>query len=212
MSAIEEIGAVARHNAERAAHSAELVRQLLGERLNEARHGAARMMERMSAIKANSGKIAEILSTIDTIAFQTNILALNAAIEAARAGDAGLGFGVVAGEVRALAQRCATAAQDTRQLVEISTEGSEQAASRMQNLNGEIAAIVEEAGRFRQMFDEIQRGSREQSESISQVGNAQRQTDRAAQEVARIAKQSAEAGHALREQSRELNGMVAALK
>src|SRR5207245_8247060 len=90
-----------------------------------------RVVETMSGISQSARRIADIVSVIDGIAFQTNILALNAAVEAARAGEQGRGFAVVASEVRALAQRSADAAREIKSLIEQSVsqinDGSKQA-------------------------------------------------------------------------------------
>ena len=83
----------------------------------------------MDGIKTSSAEIAKIIKTIDEIAFQTNILALNAAVEAARAGEAGAGFAVVAEEVRALAQRSATAARETAAKIEVALQKSNEGAT-----------------------------------------------------------------------------------
>src|SRR5262249_35199445 len=154
------------------------------------------------AIQTASVKIRNILSIIDQIAFQTNILALNAAIEAARAGDAGMGFGVVADEGRRVGKKSAQGGGETRDLNVHSVQVSEKAQDSMQRLGVEITGISQEADTFRRLFDAIRSGSHEQTEAIMEVGATQRQLDFAAAQIAMIAQQSAESGNTLRDQTR----------
>src|SRR5947209_19942322 len=130
------------------------------------------MVTSMQEINASSDKISKIIRVIDEIAFQTNILALNAAVEAARAGEAGMGFAVVADEVRNLAQRCAQAARDTAGLIEESIAKANGGRQRVDEVAVAMRAITEEAGKVRDLIDEVNRASQEQSRGIDQVNGA----------------------------------------
>ena len=131
---MEELGTTVRHNADNARQANELARNAA----NVAVKGGdlmGQVVETMKGINDSSRKIADIISVIDAIAFQTNILALNAAVEAARAGEQGRGFAVVAGEVRSLAQRSAEAAREIKTLITASVERVDQG-SALVNLAG----------------------------------------------------------------------------
>jgi methyl-accepting chemotaxis protein len=212
VGAVEEIRVVASRNTEHSSKASAMIEELFVQRLAAAQAAAAKMLENMNAIDSSSAKIKGILSIIDQIAFQTNILALNAAVEAARAGAAGMGFGVVAEEVRALAQRCAAAARDTDQHIERSAADSREANERMRELDAHIEGIAERASQFRKVFDEIRDGSQAQNENISNVTRAHKQLDTAAAEIARVAQESSESGGTLREQAAILGEMIAALR
>ena len=122
-ASLEEISSMAKRNSEGAIRAKDLAQQ--ARRAADAgTNDVGAMNQAMAAIKASADGIAKIIKTIDEIAFQTNILALNAAVEAARAGEAGAGFAVVAEEVRALAQRSATAARETAEKIEDSVSKS----------------------------------------------------------------------------------------
>ena len=126
-------------------------------------------MSKMQAITDSSRRIADIISVMDGIAFQTNIPALNAAVEAARAGEQGRGFAVVAGEVRNLAQRSAQSAKEIKGLIEASQnrvqEGEQMVESAAQTMSG----ITGEVGRVTALMREISAATREQSSGIEQV-------------------------------------------
>jgi len=166
----------------------------------------------MDAISASSGKIAEIVSVIDGIAFQTNILALNAAVEAARAGEQGKGFAVVAGEVRSLAQRSAQAAKEVKVLIEDSmtkiqagARQAGQAGSIMQEVVGSVHGVTTIMG-------EISSASREQSDGIEQVNRAVAEMDSVVQQNAALVQEAAAAAGSLQEQATRLTEAVAVFK
>ncbi len=129
-------------------------------------------LETMSRIESGAGKVAEIVATIDAIAFQTNLLALNAAVEAARAGDQGKGFAVVAGEVRLLAQRAATSAGEIRNLIAGSRDDAGEGARRVRAIEKEMTQLLAGVRDVGDRLRGISQGSQEQSTGLTQVGQA----------------------------------------
>lgn len=130
------------------------------------------MVASMQPINSSSDKIAQIIKVIDEIAFQTNILALNAALEAARAGEAGMGFAAVAGEVRNLAQRSAKAAKDTSSLIEESLGTPRDGSAKLEQAAGVIRAITESASQVKTQVDEVNVGCQELERGIGQISKA----------------------------------------
>ncbi len=163
----------------------------------------------MRAIGDSSRRIAEIISVIDGIAFQTNILALNAAVEAARAGEQGRGFAVVASEVRALAGRSAEAAREIRSLIAASSETVDEGTRLVDDAGHRIGAIVEQVRRVNGLIGELGQASREQRSGIEQIGSAVESIDRTTQQNAALVEQSAAAAESLRRQAEQLTSMVA---
>ena len=210
-ASMEQLTATVKHNAETATQA----NQLVGSASEAAAEGGAvmnRMVQTMQEISGSSHKIAEIIGTIDGIAFQTNILALNAAVEAARAGEAGRGFAVVAGEVRALAQRSAEAAKEIKSLISHSVKQVEAGSSLVGDAGRSMENIVTQVRRVSDMINEISAASVEQSQGISQVGDAVTQLDEVTQQNAALVEQSAAAAESLRHQAGRLAQMVGTFK
>jgi hypothetical protein len=211
VSGIQEISAIAKQNLENANRSVSMMEEMFEQNLRHAAQDAADLHGTMKAIHSSSEKITSILAMIESIAFQTNILALNAAVEAARAGDAGLGFAVVAGEVRALALRCSDAARDSNALIEQALAASRTGNDQMGSLNAAMESVSAQAGPFRELFAVIHRGSREQSESLGRMGENHGRLNAAMGEVARISQVGAESSSKLREQTQVLEEIAASL-
>jgi methyl-accepting chemotaxis protein len=170
------------------------------------------VVETMRGINDSSKKIADIISVIDGIAFQTNILALNAAVEAARAGEQGRGFAVVAGEVRSLAQRSAEAAKEIRHLIHASVERVGQGTALVDKAGATMTEVVASIRRVTDIMGEISAASSEQSTGVSQVGDAVTQMDQVTQQNAALVEQMAAAASSLSHQAQALVGAVAVFK
>ncbi len=168
------------------------------------------VVQTMRDIAGSSQKIADIISVIDGIAFQTNILALNAAVEAARAGEQGRGFAVVAGEVRNLAQRSA-AAREIKSLIEDSVSRVEVGSTLVESAET-MGEIVNAVTRVTDIMGEIASASDEQSRGIDQVGLAVAEMDRVTQQNASLVEESAAAAAALEEQASRLTQAVAVFR
>jgi methyl-accepting chemotaxis protein len=166
------------------------------------------VVDTMDEIQHSSRKIADIISTIDGIAFQTNILALNAAVEAARAGEQGRGFAVVASEVRGLAQRSAEAAKQIKGLIDVSVAKVESGSRYVQEAGSTMTEIVASVQRVSDIIAEISAAAAEQSGGLGQVNGAVGDLDRATQQNAALVEQSAAAAESLREQAGRLGDVV----
>ncbi|WP_321816386.1 MULTISPECIES: methyl-accepting chemotaxis protein [unclassified Paraburkholderia] len=176
------------------------------------RDAVTRMEQTMHEIHASSSKMTDIIGTIESIAFQTNILALNAAVEAARAGEEGRGFAVVAGEVRSLAQRASAAAKEIGTLIAGSTGRVASGAVLVTEASGAMAEIQTSTTRVATLIHEIASASRAQSDGIEQVGLAVTQMDEVTQQNAALVEQSAAAASSLADHAHSLNTLVAAFK
>jgi len=172
----------------------------------------AEVVTTMKGINDSSKKIADIISVIDGIAFQTNILALNAAVEAARAGEQGRGFAVVAGEVRNLAQRSAEAAKEIKSLITTSVERVEQGTQLVDKAGTTMTEVVGAIRRVTDIMGEISAASSEQSTGVSQVGEAVTQMDQVTQQNAALVEEMAAAASSLSQQADALVGAVAVFK
>ena len=165
----------------------------------------------MQEIGSSSAKISNIIKTIDEIAFHTNILALNASVEAARAGEAGKGFAVVADEVRNLAQRCATAAQETSTLIEESIHNAQRGSEKVSGVASAIQEITAESERVKILVEGVSSDSRKQEHGLDQITSAISQLERVTQRIAATSEQSAATSQHLHSQSRAINNVVSSL-
>jgi len=166
----------------------------------------------MAGISDSSARIADIISIIEGIAFQTNILALNAAVEAARAGEEGRGFAVVAGEVRTLAQRSSTAAKEIKELIEASVERVRTGSKSVNDAGTTMTAITRSVQRVTDIMREIVAASHEQSAGIEQVGKAVIQMDEVTQQNAALVEEAAAAAKSLEYQASALRETVEIFK
>jgi len=172
----------------------------------------SQVVHTMKGINDSSRKIADIISVIDGIAFQTNILALNAAVEAARAGEQGRGFAVVAAEVRSLAQRSAAAAREIKSLITGSVDQVAQGTALVDQAGLTMGEIVSAIQRVSDIVAGISTASAEQSAGVSQVGEVVNQMDQATQQNSALVEQSAAAAASLQQQAQQLVGAVAVFK
>ena len=197
------------------AESARTANQLASSASEVAARGGqvvAQVVSTMDEINTSSKKIADIIGTIDGIAFQTNILALNAAVEAARAGEQGRGFAVVASEVRSLAQRSAEAAREIKTLIGASVERVESGSRLVQDAGNTMGEIVASVQRVTDIIGEISAAASEQSGGIGQVNGAVTQLDQMTQQNAALVEESAAAAESLKEQAQRLTAVVATFK
>ncbi len=210
-ASMEQLGSTVRHNADNAQQANQLA--LGASRVAEQAGGVvAEVVTTMQGISDSSHKIADIISVIDGIAFQTNILALNAAVEAARAGEQGRGFAVVAGEVRNLAQRSAEAAKEIKQLITDSVQRVEQGTQLVDRAGSTMDEVVSSIRRVTDLMGEISAASREQSSGVAQVGEAVTQMDQATQQNAALVEEMAAAASGLKAQAQQLVETVSAFR
>jgi methyl-accepting chemotaxis protein len=210
-ASMSEMVAVTSANGESARDAAGLVYDA-DLRVGGAKRSLAEMVAAMDGIEESSQQVVQIIKTIDEIAFQTNILALNAAVEAARAGDAGLGFAVVAREVRALAQRSATAAQDTARLIEESIERARDGSRCVVRAEESIGAIAESVQRVKSLVDEVSAATGQQARSYEQVTQAIAQMEAVTQSTAASAEESAAASEELSAQAADVRAETQVLR
>ena len=202
-SSMEQLASTVRNNAE----NAKQARQMAAAASSVATKGSSvvgEVVQTMVSINDSSHKIVDIISVIDTIAFQTNILALNAAVEAARAGEQGRGFAVVASEVRALAHKSAEAAKEIKQLISDSVRKVDGGSKLVGEAGSTMDEILASVKQVTDRMDEISAASAEQSSGIDQVNQAVMQMDEVTQQNAALVEQSAAAATSMQEQAHAL--------
>ncbi len=210
-ASMEQLGDTVRQNADNARQANELA---MSASTVAVRGGAVvgQVVETMKGINESSHKIADIISVIDGIAFQTNILALNAAVEAARAGEQGRGFAVVASEVRSLAGRSAEAAKEIKNLIGASVARVALGTTLVDQAGVTMAEVVSSIKRVTDIMGEINAASASQALGVSQVGEAVSHMDRNTQQNAALVEQMAAAASSLKSQAQDLVGAVAEFK
>lgn len=159
----------------------------------------------MEAIKASSGKISQITELIDDIAFQTNLLALNAGVEAARAGQAGTGFAVVATEVRNLAHRATDAAKEIKSLINESSEQVEHGVDLVGKTASSLSEIIGMVENISNLVSEISSASQAQSDALVEINTTVAELDNATQQNAGMAEEVTAASQTLRSEASELD-------
>ena len=206
-SSMEQLTSAVRQNADNARQA----NALAGAASDVAGKGGAvvgQVVRTMESINASSRKIVDIISVIDSIAFQTNILALNAAVEAARAGEEGRGFAVVASEVRNLAQRSASAAKEIKTLIGDSVEQVEIGSRLVHDAGKTMDEVVTSVRQVADIMQEITAASAEQSAGIEQVNQAVLQMDQVTQQNAALVEEAAAAAESLQDQAQTLTELV----
>jgi len=175
-ASMEELGSTVRQNADNARQANQLAQRASTVAV-QGGEVVTQVVDTMKGINDSSRKIADIISVIDGIAFQTNILALNAAVEAARAGEQGRGFAVVAGEVRSLAGRSAEAAKEIKTLITDSVQRVEQGSALVDQAGSTMTEVVTSIRRVTDIMGEISNASSEQSAGVAQIAEAVTQMD-----------------------------------
>ena len=206
-ASMEELTSTVRQNAEHARQANQLAIGAAGV-ASQGGEVVGQVVTTMSAIQTSSKKIAEIISVIDGIAFQTNILALNAAVEAARAGEQGRGFAVVASEVRTLAQRSAAAAKEIKGLIDDSVGKVADGSALVNKAGATMSEIVASVQRVTDIMSEISAASQEQSAGIEQVNQTVVQMDETTQQNAALVEEATAAARAMEEQAGHLSEAV----
>lgn len=210
-ASMEELSSTVKQNADNARQADELSRSATA-RAKQGGNEVVEMVVTMGDISTSASRIAEIISVIDAIAFQTNILALNAAVEAARAGEQGRGFAVVASEVRTLAQRSAQAAKEIKDLIADSLQKVDGGTRVAETAGDTIQALVIDVQRVSELMGSIAEASAEQSRGVQQVNKTVTEMDKVVQQNASAVQQSAAAAEGMRQQAEGLLRAVGAFR
>lgn len=206
-AAMEQMTATVKQSAEHAQQAKQVARRA-SEIATQGGDIVERVVSVMHEIEHSSRRMADITSTIDGIAFQTNILALNAAVEAARAGEQGRGFAVVAAEVRTLAQRSATAAKEIAQLIHESVARISEGAGVAEKAGHNMREIVSSSHQVAEIIGEITATTVEQSKGLTEVNNAVSQLDQTTQANSALVEEMAASAQSMRDQAEQLAHVV----
>lgn len=206
-SSMEELGSIVKHNVENTRVSSELSAKT-SETAQIGSQQMDQMLVSMSEIATAADEIKSVIELIDDIAFQTNMLALNAAVEAARAGEAGLGFAVVADEVKNLANRSASSAKETAQIIKLTLQKTNEGQALSKKLDEIFKDIVVNSNKATEMSKEVEQASKQQEEGISQINQAILQLDYVVQQNAAASEETASSAEELQSQVESLNSIV----
>ncbi|RDU99325.1 methyl-accepting chemotaxis protein [Trinickia dinghuensis] len=206
-SSMDQLTGTVRQNADNARQASALAANA-SEIANKGNEVVGQVVGTMGEINDSSAKIADIITIIEGIAFQTNILALNAAVEAARAGEQGRGFAVVAGEVRALAQRSSGAAKEIKTLIDTSVDRVRSGSALVGEAGRTMEEIIAAVQRVTDIMGEIAAASEEQSTGIGDVARTVSQMDQVTQQNAALVEQASAAAQSLQEQAERLRTAV----
>jgi len=210
-ASMEELASTVKQNADNAREANALALNA-SKRAEQGGHEVVNVVMTMGEISDSAKRIADIISVIDGIAFQTNILALNAAVEAARAGEQGRGFAVVAAEVRSLAQRSAQAAKEIKDLIGTSVDKVQDGTRLVEQAGDTIQALVIDVKRVSDLMSSIAEASAEQSRGVQQVNKTVTEMDRVVQQNAAAVQESASAAQGMRTQAEHLMQSVGAFQ
>ncbi len=210
-ASMSELTATIRQNLENARQADQIGTHAVGT-VEKGSTAVEHLVATVNKISDSSARIADIITLIEGIAFQTNILALNAAVEAARAGEQGRGFAVVASEVRSLAQRSSAAAKEIKELIEASVESVREGVQRADEVGQNMVAVKRAIRRVADLVAEITAASEEQTRGVEQVDAAVSQMDQVTQQNAALVEQAAAAAQSMDDQAGQLKASVAVFK